>query len=76
MTALTAVDSEGNAALASNQQNAGSVLHACCSTISSWFGLVADVERDDRQTRSAPYNGRAHNRATLPVCAAVGQQRV
>jgi len=45
---LAAVESGGNAALTSSQQNPGSVLHACRSALNSWFTLAADVERENK----------------------------
>jgi hypothetical protein len=48
VTTLAAVDPGRNATLASIQRHAGSVLHACRSAFSSWFSLVADVERENK----------------------------
>ena len=47
-SALPAVDTDGNVGLASFQRQAGSVLHACRSALSSGFGLIADLERENK----------------------------
>jgi hypothetical protein len=45
---LPAVDPNGSAGLASFQRQAGSVLHACRSALSSGFSFIADVERENK----------------------------
>jgi len=47
-SALPAVDPDGSVGLASFQRQAGSVLHACRSALSSGFSLIADVERENK----------------------------
>jgi len=39
---------DSDSGLASFQQQAGSVLHACLSALSSGFSFIADVERENR----------------------------
>jgi hypothetical protein len=47
-SALPAEDSDGSVGLASFQRQAGSMLHACHSALSSRFSFIADVERENK----------------------------
>ncbi len=45
---LPAEDSDGSLGFASFQRQAGSVLHACRSALSSGFSFIADLERESK----------------------------